>query len=356
MLSRRQILPFLVPLALLPGCRSHAERSPAAAPPVVVATEAIAAAPLAADAWEATGNVEAIRRASPGTILAGAVTAIVRREGDRVRRGDILARVESGDVAARVAQAEAAAVAARAAEENARRMRDRLERLVPKQAASPRSLEDAVAGHEAAMAGVRAADEGVRAARVLLGYGQVRAPFDGVVVERRVEEGDTASPGMPMFVVEDTSRVRVDVAVPASTAGRVAEGMPVTVLVDGTAGAAREARVHEILPAADPTSRTITARVVLDNGDGAVRPGQFARVRSGDAVAAMDVAETAVMRRGSLAGVFVVETGVARLRWIALGGSRDGRVEILSGLSSGEIVVVQPPSDLTDGRRVESSR
>jgi RND family efflux transporter MFP subunit len=306
---------------------------------------------------EATGSIEAARRASPGTILAGRVTKILKREGQRVRQGETLARVESGDVAARVAQAEAAVVGAQAAETNARLMRDRLERLVAKQAASPKSLEDAVAGYDAARANLHAAEEGVRAARVMLGYGEVRAPFDGVIERRLVEEGDTASPGMPMFVVVDTTRMKLEAALPESSARALVPGNRVAVVVDGTDGASRDATLAEILPAADPATRTVTARVLLDNADGALRPGMFARVRfPGDGPAILFLPATAIVRRGPLAGVFVVDDNIARLRWITLGASRDGRVEAASGLAAGERIVTAPAAELADGRRIEIAR
>ena len=343
--------------ALSLGCGAPAgEGRPEAAPPLTVAVETIASAP-SSGGLEATGSVEAARQASPGTILAGRVTKIVKREGQRVRQGETLARVESGDVAARVAQAEAAVVGAQAAETNARLMRERLERLVAKQAASPKSLEDAVAGHEAAIANLHAAEEGVLAARVMLGYGEVKAPFDGVVVKRLVEEGDTASPGMPMFVVVDTARMKIEAALPESSALGLAPGSAVAVVVDGTQGASRDATLSEILPAVDPATRTVTARVLLDNADGALRPGMFARVRfPGDGPATVFIPRTAIVRRGPLTGVFVVEGDVAHLRWITLGVSRDDRVEAASGLTAGERIVAAPAAELADGRRVEIAR
>lgn len=360
-MNRRSAFTSLITLAafaaLTMGCAAPSGQvRPEAAPALSATVETLAEGP-SSGGLEATGNVEAARRASPGTILAGRVTSILKREGARVRRGELLARVESGDVAARVAQAEAAVVAARAAEDNARRMRERLERLVPKQAASPRSLEDAVAGHEAALANLHAAEEGVQAARVMLSYGQITAPFDGVVVRRLVEEGDTAAPGMPMFVVEDTSSMKVEVSVPESSSRGLTPGAGVVVVVDGSGGVARDATLAEILPAADPATRTVTARVLLDNADGALRPGMFARARFAAAgTASMTLPESAVVRRGPLTGVFVVDDGVARLRWVTLGRADAGRVVALSGVGSGERIVTAPPPELVDGRRVEIAR
>jgi RND family efflux transporter MFP subunit len=351
------LLTFAAIAALAFGCAAPPDQArPDAAPALDVAVETVAEAP-SAGGLEATGSVDAARRASPGTILAGRVTAILKREGQRVRRGELLARVESGDVAARVAQAEAAVVAARAAEDNARRMRERLERLVPKQAASPRSLEEAVAVHEAALANLHAAEEGVLAARVMLSYGQIASPFDGVVVRRLVEEGDTAAPGMPMFVVEDTSSMKVEVSVPESASRGLKPGASAVVVVDGSDAVPRDATLSEILPAADPATRTVTARVLLDNADAALRPGMFARVRfAAEGAATASLPDSAIVRLGPLTGVFVVDDGVARLRWITLGRAGGGRVVALSGVNSGERIVVAPPPELVDGRRVESAR
>jgi len=145
--------------------------------------------------------------------------------------------------------------------------------------------------------------------------------------------------------------------IPGQTARGLAPGSAVAVVVDGTDGASRDATLAEILPASDPATRTVTARVLLDNADGTLRPGMFARVRfPGDGAAIVVIPATAILRRGPLTGVFVVDGNVAHLRWITLGGSRDGRVEAASGLAAGERIVTAPGEELADGRRVEIAR
>jgi RND family efflux transporter MFP subunit len=285
----------------------------------------------------------------------GRVDQILRREGDRVRAGEPLARIESREVSARLAQAEANVAAASAMETNARLMKERMERLLAKQAATRKNVEDATAGYDAAAANLAAAKEGVAAARMYVAYSEVTAPFAGVVVERRVEVGDTAAPGTPLFVVDDTSKMKIEAQVPESALRGVAAGDPVEVEVDSAGGGARSGTVSEVLPAADPRSRSFTVRAVLDNADGALRPGMFARLRlGGEDRKAVVVPESAVVRRGPLTGVFTVDgQGIARLRWVSLGEARDGRVEVLSGLSAGERIVTEPPAALEDGRRVE---
>jgi len=302
---------------------------------------------------EVSAGVVPLQRATLGTVLMGRVEEVLVREGDGVSGGQVLARIDNRDVAAKVAQAEANVAAARAMEHNARLMLERMQRLAAKQAATQRDLDDATAGYSAAQANLEAAEEGVKAARSYLAYAEVRAPFGGRITDRRVDVGDLASPGMPLFTIEDTTRVKVEAEVPESVAIRV--GDPVEVEV---AGRRHAARLDEVVTAADPRSRTFTVRAVLPNQDGGLRSGLFARMwvgsQASDVVA---VPESALVRRGPLTGVYVVDTtgqrSRARLRWITLGRSRDGMREVLTGLSAGESFVVSPPAELADGSPVE---
>jgi RND family efflux transporter MFP subunit len=322
------------------------------------------------DGIPVTATLTPFRRATPGTVLMGRVEEVLRREGDPVKAGAVLARVESRDVAARLAQAEAAVAAAKAQAENARLTKERMERLEARNAASRKNVEDAATGYEAAAAGLRAAEEGVNAARVAYGYTQVTAPFAGTVTEKRIEAGDTASPGMPLFVVEDTSKMKVEAQVAESSLPGLARGQKVEVAVDGAGSGGRAGVVEEILPAGDPRSRTFTLRVVLENRDGALRTGMFARmVIEKGTRKALAVPEAALVRKGPLTGLFVADSGtgaktgseepaagregVARLRWVAVGESRNGKVEILTGLSAGERYVLAPAAGLEDGGRIE---
>ncbi len=354
---KRPILAAAAAVALLAltscgGSHEPQRRAEGPAMPAPVATAQAAPWP---SALEVTASVNPFRRAAPGTILMGRVDQVLHREGDRVGAGASLARVENREVAARLAQAEANVAAARAMEENARLMKERMERLFERQAATQKNVDDARAGYEAAAAGLRAAEEGVLAARMYVAYADVAAPFAGVVVEKRVEVGDTAAPGMPLFVVEDTSRMKVEAQVPESALRGLAAGSPVEVVVDAAGVASRAGTLAEVLPAADPRSRTFAVRVVLDNADGTLRSGMFARLRlPGEAKDRIAVAEDALVRRGPLTGVFVVdEGGIARLRWITTGETRGGRIEVLTGLAEGERFVTAPPAGLEDGRRVE---
>lgn len=347
------ILASLVLFTACGGGEGEGVSGKPAAGPAAVSVEQAAERPWA-EGMAATAGLQPFRRAMPGTVLMGRVEQVLHQEGDRVKSGELLARVESRDVSARLAQAEAAVAAAKAQEENARRTRDRILRLSERQAASPKNLDDATAGYEGAVAGLKAAEEGVAAARVMLGYSRITSPFDGVVTEKKVEAGDTAAPGMPLFVVEDTSKMKLEAPLPESWLPRLKVGEPVEVVVESVAELARQGTIAEILPTMDSRSRTFLVRVVLDNADGALRSGMFARLRIGGAERpAVAVPESALVRRGPLSGIFVVDaSGTARLRWITLGDAREGRVEVLTGLKAGERFVTVPPPDLEDGRKV----
>jgi RND family efflux transporter MFP subunit len=276
--------------------------------------------------------------------------------GDRVRKGQTLAHIESRDVAARLAQARAGVAAAKAMERNAKSMLDRMARLHSRKAASDKDLEDAETGYEAAQASLAAAEEAVNVAEVYVDYSEVTAPFAGFVVEKRVEVGDMASPGMPLFVIDDVSKVKIEAQVPESTTAGLAIGDPVEIEFQGEYF---RGELSEVLPAADPRSRTFTVRALLDNPDGRLRPGMFARLRlAGEARPTIAVPDTAIVRKGPLTGVFVAEGSgservTAGLRWITLGRTRDGSVEVLTGLAAGERYVVEPTSNLRDGQPIE---
>lgn len=346
----------LVTLAILAtfGCggseRGHDE---VAAEPLDVRTRVVEAVSWQASS-EVTAEVTPFRRAAPATILMGRVDAILHREGDRVAPGDALARIESEAVAAQLAQAEAAVAAARAGEKNALVTKERMERLHSRQSASQKNVDDAVAAWEAAAAQLRAAEEGVKAARVQVEHSSVKAPFAGLVTQRNVEVGDMAAPGTPLFVIEDVSKMKIEAQVPESALAGLRPGAPAEVRIDAVSDPVRSGTLTEILPAGDPRSRTFTVRVVLDNPGGRLRSGMFARlVLSGDTREAIAIPEAAIVRRGPLAGVFLVDEGsTARLRWITLGEARDGMVEVLSGLRSGERYVESPLEGLADGRKV----
>ncbi len=329
-----------------------AAASPQSTPvPVETAVAELATVPAAI---RATGSVEPLRRVMPGTKLMGRVDRVRVREGDRVERGQALARLESRDLEAAVAQAAAAVAMAEARLENAEAQFARMRDLHGRGSVTDKNLEDATAGQRVAAAGLAQAAANLAAAKVSLGYAEIRSPIAGWVTAKHVEAGDMAAPGAPFFTLEDLSRAKITVQVPEAELEGVEAGTPATVEILGREVAAA---VDRIVPAGDPQSRTFAVQLLLDNPDGVLKSGMFARVRfAGGERQALTVPAAAVVTRGQLQGLFVVDGDRARLRWVRTGREADGRLEILSGLDAGESFVLRPPAELADGARVSPDR
>ncbi|MGD2116454.1 MAG: efflux RND transporter periplasmic adaptor subunit, partial [Acidobacteriota bacterium] len=237
------LLPILIPiltLAVLTGCGggepdaaapgSAAESTAAGPAPVPVRTAVAAYRPIGSRSV-VTGAVEPWRRTTTGSKIMGRAERVPVHEGERVERGALLVTLESRDLQAAVRQAEAAVTGAEAQLENARAQYERMGELHAKGSATEKSLEDATAGFRMAEAGLAQAEANLEAARVTLGYAEVRSPFAGWVVDRRVEAGDMVRPGAPLFVVEDLDPVKVIAEVPETEISGFAPGDRVTVEV-----------------------------------------------------------------------------------------------------------------------------
>jgi RND family efflux transporter MFP subunit len=344
-------------MGLWTGCGDDAESAASESPAeaaAVVETRTARMQPMPV-ATAASGAVEAVRQVSPGTKILGRIERVPVREGDRVQQGDVLAVLESRDLRAAVQQAEAAVAMAEAQLENAEAQHRRMVDLHERGSVTEKALEDARAGYRVAQAALEQARANRSSAEVMLDYARVLSPIDGHVVARRVEAGDMAQPGAPLFTVEDLDPVKVSVQVPEADVVGLERGAPATLVID-VLDETFEAEIDRIVPAADAASRTFEVELLVDNPGGRIKSGMFARARFGRGEReALLVPGSAVVRRGQLEGLFVVDEGRARLRWVRLGEPLpDGRVPIESGLEPGEAYVVDPPRNLVDGRPIET--
>jgi len=306
-----------------------------------------------------SGSVEPIERVRLATKVTAWVAEIPHEEGEKVRKGQLLVKLRNEDLEAKRTQARAALNEAHIHFDNARKNFKRIEALHAKGAATQKELDDMQGAYASAEAALSAAesmkieiDEGLK-------YSELRAAFDGVVSRKFLDVGDLASPGQPIIEFENTTTIKVVASVPEQDIQALKTGDPVRLQIEaaaiGSNGENRQAVIERIGPAADPMSRQFQMQVVADNADGAVRTGMFARVLTGQAgEVALLVPQSAVFRRGQLQGVHVVNAeGRAVLRWIQTGPVNGGFVEVLSGLSSGERVVVDENVSLRDGEKIE---
>ncbi|HEV2115609.1 MAG TPA: efflux RND transporter periplasmic adaptor subunit, partial [Terriglobales bacterium] len=207
-----------------------------------------------------------------------------------------------------------------------------------------------------ARAGLAQAQATLTQAQTTLGYTRVRAPFDGVVTEKRADPGTLASPGMALLVVEDQRRFRLEASVDEGDIHLVKLGQGVPVTLDSLPGAHFSGRVAQIVPAADPASRSFVVKVELP-ADARLRSGLFGRahIARGQRQAIL-LPRSAVLDRGQLQGIYVIgDDKVATLRYITLGKADGEQVEVLSGLEGGERVVAAPGNRELGGKRVETN-
>jgi RND family efflux transporter MFP subunit len=314
--------------------------APAEAVPVVVSSLETASASLVFPA-----EVVADEEVEVATRASGIVRRVTVDVGSRVRAGQLLVALEAADVGAGVA-------ASRASATQARQFFDRIAALERDGAATPQELDDA-------RARLAMAEAEVQRARAQLGYVNLTAPFAGVITARRVDPGDLVIPGQPALTLVSTGGVEIRADLPGRRASQVEVGDPVTVVVPG--GPRIPGRIARAVPALEGGSRRFRVEVALQAPPGAVGlvPGQFARLEiEGEGEASAWIPADAVVRRGQLTGVFLVDADTVRLRWVRLGESREEAVEVLAGLEGDVRLVRRPAPQLADGQavRVEGSQ
>lgn len=326
-------------IAVLPGCKGHDEETKGEVlplPAVKVAVEEVREE-TARSRVEVVGTVEAVQRASISARISGQIVEMPVVLGSQVESGDLLVKISAGEISAKVLQAEAQLAQAR---RNLAR-----ENKLQKEGASTRetvkSLEDVARITEAAYT----------EAKTMLDYTTITAPFSGTITRKLANVGDLASPGMGLLEMENGEDLQVLAQVPEALLLKVSTGDSLPVHIPA-AVLTLVGEVAEVAPAADPMSRTAPVKIKIPVGPD-LRVGQFARVtlENTDEMTLV-VAESAVITKGQMDLVYVVEESIARLRLIRKGMVSDGNVEILSGLEPGESVVVRGAEKLQNGQPV----
>jgi RND family efflux transporter MFP subunit len=344
------LLLAVLPIAACGG--QHGAREPEGAP--IAVHTAVAEPGAIGRVVEAVGSLHGAREAILSAKVMGTVLEIRKNAGDPVERGEILVVLDDREVAGNIGQAEGALAQATAAASLAEANLRRYEQLFARSAASQLELDQARFAHETAQGAVRQAEAAVATATSYRSYAQMPAPFDGHVVDRLAEVGDLAAPGRPLMKVEDARQLRLHVSLPESETATAATGTAVEVVVPSMPGTSWPGLVAEVVPAVDPATRTTLVKIDLP-ADPTLRSGLFARARfAAGERQALRVPRGAVVERGGMRGVYVVEENRASFRLLVLAESAgDGHVEVLSGLAAGDHVVVSPPATLTEGAPVE---
>jgi len=317
----------------------------------------------------ATGYTYARSRAAVGAKIIGRVVELPVDEGDTIATGDIIAVLDSEDLQASVNLAEASLNEARARLADAEREFARQADLVEDQLTSQALYDAAGTQREVALAQVGTAEARLNAAEAQLDYTVVRAPIDGVVIERNIEVGEMVAPGGftsqqstgSIVRIADPASLEVEADINESYIARLQLGQRASIRVDAVPDFDYSGSLRQIVPTADRQRAVVQVKVSIDNIDARLVPDMsctvtFLEEGVDEAELVLPpkllVPEEAVQYSGGAAFLFQVDEGLLRRVRVTLGEASEGRVEVLEGVSGGETIVSSNVDSLDDGQRV----
>lgn len=353
----------------LTGC-SDSKHGAQAPPPAVsgltLTTVKVADLP---ETLDVVGTVRARTSALVSARISGTVSVLHVREGDRVRKGQVLGQLDSKENVAQATGAVAAIDEAKRGLEEAQarqKLADstfgRFKKLYDEQALTRQEFDtrqtERDLAHQAvarAEARLRQTQEASRAAGAMADYTKIVAPISGVIVAKQADLGSTVFPGQPLMTIDDEGSYQLELAIPESQVRAVHTGTAVQVQIDAT-GSNFAARVTEVVPTSDPASRTYTAKVAIPQKG--VRSGMFGRgsIALGSTIKGVRIPRNAVFERGALTAVWAVGADeIVRMRLVKTGRIQGDSVEILSGLADGDRIVTGGMEKAVDGGKLQTT-
>jgi len=330
-------LPFVLCVlgTALTGCgRSQAQGGPGGPPPVSVAP-ATQRAVQASEEFSA--RIEAQETVALRSRVAGTVERVHFKEGQRVAKGAVLVRLDPTINEAEVQQARA----------NLKLARSKYERAVDL------AKSNFISGQarDEAENNLRVAEAALALVEARLAKTEIKAPFSGVIGLRSVSVGDYVKEGADIVNLEAIDLLKVDFRVPEVYLRQVKAGQALQVTLDAYPGKTFEGRVFAVNPLLDAAGRAVVIRAQVKNADASLRPGMFARVRliTSESADSLVVPEQALVPQGTEQFVFRVAEGRAVRVKVEVGQRRDGKAEVVSGLSAGDVVVAAGQQRLRDG-------
>jgi len=288
--------------------------------------------------------IEAVRQSTVSAQIAGRIVDIRFDVGDRVKKGEVIVRIDERAASQAVAASEAQVREAQAALANARAQNERQKQLLAQKFVSQAAVDQSEASYKAAQERVASLLAGAGQVATERSFATIVAPYSGVVSARLVELGEMAVPGKPLMTGFDPATLRVSANVPQAQVAAVQASGRARVEIPSL-GRWVEAKSLTVIPSADPRTHTTRVRLDLPEDVTGVYPGVFARAHFIVGKSPRLLApRSAIVRRSELTAVYVVgEGGRPLLRQVRLGDAGDERsVEILSGLKAGERVATEP--------------
>lgn len=303
-----------------------------------------------------TGSVQPERKADLRAELSAVVLQVLKENGEAVKRGDLLVRLDDTVIRDSLGSAEEAARASAQSFDQAERQFQRLKTLRASGMVSTQQLEDSEVRRNNAQSDLVAAKARAAQARQQLQRTEVRAPFDGVISERKVSAGDTAQMGKELVKVIDPASMRFEGLVAADKVNKVRIGQPVSFRVNGYPDQEFSGKVKRVDSAANATTRQVEVLVAFADDKQPKVSGLYAegRIEAGSTQTLM-IKNTALLREGDKAYAWRVKDGILKKVGIGIGerDPRRGDYAVSSGLAEGDQVVRNPVSTLKDGQKVQ---
>ena len=316
----------------------------------------------------ASGYIVAQQKASVASKATGRIVYLGHHEGDKVKKGDIIARIESADVEAALAQARAELALARADREDAERSLERSKALLGRQLISQAEFDAAKARDERVRATIQSKAAAVRAAEVQVENTRIRAPFDGTILTKNADVGEVVAPfaagassRVAVVTIADMSSLQVEADVSESNIERIAVQQPCEIALDAYPDRRYRGMVDKIVPTADRAKATVLTKIRFLERDNRVLPEMSAKVHflaqgtpgGVSSKPRLAVDSTAIAVRDGQKVAFVVRDDAARAVAVDLGDPLGRSIEVRSGLSTGDRVVLKPSQNLQTGTKVK---
>lgn len=303
-----------------------------------------------------SGKIQAVKSADLGTRMMGSVDKVHVNVGDKVTKGQLLVAINNADLEAKKAQVNAGIIKAKAAFINAEKNYKRFQNLYKSNSISQKEMDDMTANYQMAKAGLEAANQLKNEVKAQFAYSNITAPFSGIITSKNIENGDMASPGIPLISLENPNDFEVIAMVPETEISEIKKGTEVRVLVKSIS-ATITGKVTEVSSSAKNTGGQYLVKIALKNTNSAILSGMFANVQfpierktTSNMVL---LPKEAIITNGQLSGVYSVsQSNTAILRWLRLGRTFGNEVEVLSGLSSGETYIISSDERLFNGVKI----
>ncbi|HXH73238.1 MAG TPA: efflux RND transporter periplasmic adaptor subunit [Mariprofundaceae bacterium] len=325
---------------LLAACGSEAPNDAGTTQAAVEANIQTVKSQEVAQHYYASGNVTSDHRIAVSSRLSGYIRQIAAREGERVKKGEVLVRIDPVDAKQNLAQAKADLA-------DAKTDFDRFKELLAANAVSKQQYDKAELRYKVALSRLAQAEN-------QLSYAEITSPVDGIVVQKLLNTGDLAGPGMPVLIVEDPAQLLVETSVSEQYIDALHVGDAVDLHIP-SAAAPLNGKIRQLVDAADPGTHQFLVKVSIDGSD-AVRPGMFAEVgfRTGSRQALL-IPQAAVVHRSGLTGIYLVDAkNIVHYRQIRLGTAAGNDVEVVAGLVDGDRIAWSGTEALQNGMPVRA--